>query len=102
MIEPPPAVDLGGLGHAVARARQAANLTLDGLAGSSGVSRRMLVEIEQGRVNCTIGVLHAIAHAVGVPLSHLAAAACAHDSARGLTLKERGSSLDPLAASNES
>ena len=37
----------------------------------------MLIEIEQGRVNCTIGVLHAIAHAVNVPLGRLAQAACA-------------------------
>ncbi|WP_112637740.1 helix-turn-helix domain-containing protein [Micromonospora saelicesensis] len=76
MIEPPPPVDLAALGHAVAKARQAANLTLDGLAERSGVSRRMLVEVEQGRINCTIGVLHGIAHAVDVPLGALAQAAC--------------------------
>jgi hypothetical protein len=35
-------------------------------------------------VNCTIGVLHAIAHAVGVPLGQLAQAACSdHPSMRG-------------------
>jgi len=77
MIEPPPPADLAELGHDVARARQAVDMTLDGLAERSGVSRRMLIEIEQGRVNCTIGVLHAIAHAVNVPLGRLAQAACA-------------------------
>jgi transcriptional regulator with XRE-family HTH domain len=75
VIEPPPPADLARLGHAVAKARQTADLTLDGLAERSGVSRRMLIEVEQGRVNCTIGVLHAIAHAVGVPLGQLAQAA---------------------------
>lgn len=60
-------MDLAALGHAVAKARRAANLTLDGLAERSGISRRMLVEVEGGRINCTIGVLHGIAHAVGVP-----------------------------------
>ncbi|MFJ5668488.1 helix-turn-helix domain-containing protein [Micromonospora chalcea] len=76
MIEPPPPVDLAALGLAVAKARHAANLTLDGLAERSGVSRRMLVEVEGGRINCTIGVLHGIAHGVGVPLGDLAQAAC--------------------------
>ncbi|MET8351456.1 helix-turn-helix transcriptional regulator [Micromonospora sp. NPDC005206] len=76
MIEPPPPADLAALGHAIAKARQAANLTLDGLAERSGLSRRMLVEVEQGRKNCSIGVLHAIAHAVNVPLGDLAQAAC--------------------------
>lgn len=82
MIESSPPVDLAALGHAVAKARQAANLTLDGLAERSNVSRRMLVEIEQGRVNCTIGVLHAIAHAVAMPLGELAQASCADISSQ--------------------
>lgn len=80
MIEPPPPVDLAALGHAVAKARHAAGLTLDGLAERSGISRRMLIEIEQGRINSSIGILHAIAHAVDVPLGDLAGTACA-DSA---------------------
>jgi putative transcriptional regulator len=81
VISPPPPVDLAALGIAVARARQTAELTLDALAEYSGVSRRMLVEVEQGRVNCTIGVLHAIAHAVNTPVGRLAETACAHDHA---------------------
>ncbi|MBQ0990714.1 helix-turn-helix transcriptional regulator [Micromonospora sp. H61] len=81
MIEPPPPVDLAALGHAVANARYAAGLTLDGLAERSGISRRMLTEVEQGRINPSIGVLHAIAHAVDVPLGELASAACT-DGAR--------------------
>jgi hypothetical protein len=54
----------------------------------------MLVEIEQGRVNCTIGVLHAVAHALDVSLSQLAAAACLHGPARTSTHEERA----PLGA----
>ncbi|WP_433317936.1 helix-turn-helix domain-containing protein [Micromonospora chersina] len=82
MNEPPLPPDLAALGHAVAKARHAANLTLDGLAERSGVSRRMLVDVEHGRKNCTIGVLHAIAHAVDVPLGALAQAACTDGSAK--------------------
>lgn len=69
------------LGRAVAAARQAAGLTLDGLAARSGVSRRMLVDIEQGRKASTVKTLHAIAHAVSVPLGTLAESACGHDIA---------------------
>ncbi|MGX7670392.1 helix-turn-helix domain-containing protein [Plantactinospora sp. DSM 117369] len=76
LTEAPPAVDLAALGHAVARARQAVDLTLKGLAERGGVSRRMLVEIEQGQANSSIGVLHSIAHAVGLTLGELAQAAC--------------------------
>ena len=78
VIDAPPLADLPSLGRAVARARHAADLTLEGLAERSGVSRRMLVEVEQGRVNCTVGVLHAIAHAVSIPMGRLAEAACGH------------------------
>jgi transcriptional regulator with XRE-family HTH domain len=66
------------LGQAVATARQGAGLTLDGLAERSGVSRRMIVEIEQGRKSCTVRTLHSIAHATGVPLGLLAESACGH------------------------
>jgi transcriptional regulator with XRE-family HTH domain len=71
--------DAASLGRAVAAARQAAGLTLDGLAARSGVSRRMIVDIEQGRKSCTVKTLHAIAHAVSVPLGKLADSACGHD-----------------------
>ncbi|MEV4404569.1 helix-turn-helix transcriptional regulator [Actinoplanes sp. NPDC049598] len=78
MITPPPPADLPALGRAVAKARERAGLTLDGLAEASGVSRRMLVEVEAGRINCTVGVLHAISHGVGVALPDLVRAACPH------------------------
>jgi transcriptional regulator with XRE-family HTH domain len=67
------------LGQAVAAARQAAGLTLDGLAQRSGISRRMIVDIEQGRKSCTVKTLHAIAHAVSVPVGTLADSACGHE-----------------------
>ncbi|BAL91940.1 hypothetical protein AMIS_67200 [Actinoplanes missouriensis 431] len=39
----------------------------------------MIVDIEQGRKSCTVKTLHAIAHAVSVPLGTLADSACGHD-----------------------
>jgi hypothetical protein len=38
----------------------------------------MLVEVEQGRVTRTTGLLHAIAHALGTSLTDLAGAARGH------------------------
>lgn len=76
MIEPPPPANIAALGLAVARARLDADLTLEGLAERSGVSRRTLIEIEQGRVNPSAKVLHAIAHATNSPIGALLVSAC--------------------------
>jgi transcriptional regulator with XRE-family HTH domain len=45
--------------------------TLDELAGRSGVSKGMLVQIEQNRTNPSIGILSRIAEAFGVSLAAL-------------------------------
>ncbi|MEU4420986.1 helix-turn-helix transcriptional regulator [Actinoplanes sp. NPDC024001] len=74
-----PPYDAGKLGAALAGARLRAKMTLDQLALKSGVSRRMIVDIERGHKGCTLRTLHALAHAVGVPLSVLADAGCGHD-----------------------
>jgi len=80
MTEPTPAANRAALGVEIARARLAAGLTLEGLAERSGVSRRMLIEVEQGRTNASVSTLHAVAHAVNVPLARLVPAACeGHD-----------------------
>lgn len=45
--------------------------TLDTLAGRSGVSKGMLVQIEQGRSNPSIGTLCRVANALGVAMPRL-------------------------------
>jgi transcriptional regulator with XRE-family HTH domain len=76
MTEPVPDPDQKAFGVAVAKARMAANLTLDKLAEKSGVSRRMLIEIEQGRANPSNKVVHGIAHAVRVDPGDLTNTLC--------------------------
>lgn len=77
MTEPPPPANFAALGVEVARARLAAGLTLEALAERSGVSRRTLIDIEQGRGNPTVRILHAIAHSANAPMGELVAALCA-------------------------
>jgi transcriptional regulator with XRE-family HTH domain len=83
VTEPVPLANHREFGHAMARARRAAGLTLDKLAERSGVSRRMLIEIEQGRANPSLKVLHAVVHATGAPIAELWAAACVGHAASG-------------------
>ena len=51
--------------------RQARQWTLDRLAEVSGVSRRMLINIEQGAANPSIGILLKLSDALGVGLAAL-------------------------------
>lgn len=51
--------------------RKRRNLTLDALAGLSGVSRSMLSQIERGQTNPTIATLWALSDALGVEISEL-------------------------------
>jgi DNA-binding XRE family transcriptional regulator len=55
--------------------RAARGWTLDELAGRSGVSRRMIVQIEQGQANPSIAILLRISDALGVGLPQLTAVA---------------------------
>jgi len=55
----------------VRRARQARGWTLDRLAEAAGVSRRMLVTVEQGAANPTVGTLQKLGNALGVGLPAL-------------------------------
>ena len=59
------------LAHGVQRARHARGWTLDELAARSGVSRRLLVQVEQGQGNPTITTLLAISDALGIGLPRL-------------------------------
>jgi len=68
----PDAAHLASLiGTRVRGARQARGWTLDGLAETAGVSRRMIVSVEQGTVNPSLGTLLRISTALGVPLPAL-------------------------------
>ncbi|MFC5430698.1 helix-turn-helix domain-containing protein [Paraburkholderia denitrificans] len=51
--------------------RKARALTLDQLALASGVSRGMVVQIEQGKTNPSVATLCRLANALGVPISRL-------------------------------
>ena len=55
------------------RLRKAHLLTFDALAKRSGISKGMLVEIEQGRTNPSIGLLCRMANAFGVGIGELLA-----------------------------
>jgi transcriptional regulator with XRE-family HTH domain len=61
------------VGHNIKRLRARRNLSLEGLAKVSGVSRAMLGQIETGRSVPTINVVWKIACAFGVPFSTLIA-----------------------------
>lgn len=69
MDSPPPLTRL--IGERVRQQRQALRWTLDQLAEVSGVSRRMLITIEQGAANPSIGILLKLSDALGVGLSAL-------------------------------
>ena len=59
------------IGQRVRHEREVRGWTLDGLAEVSGVSRRMLISIEHGEANPSIGVLLKISDALGVGLAAL-------------------------------
>lgn len=59
------------IGARVKQERRVKGLTLDGLAEAAGVSRRMVVNVEQGSVNPSIGTLLRLSGALGVALPAL-------------------------------
>lgn len=59
------------LGRHLRSAREAAGLTLSGLARKADVARRTLTEAEAGRANLTILKLARLSHALRVPLARL-------------------------------
>lgn len=61
------------VGARVKQVRKARAFTLDALAARAGVSRRMLVNVEQGSVNPSVGTLLRLSDALGVGLPALVA-----------------------------
>jgi transcriptional regulator with XRE-family HTH domain len=59
------------IGSRVRRERRARGWTLDQLADAAGVSRRMLVNVEQGAANPSIGILLRLSDALGLGLPAL-------------------------------
>jgi transcriptional regulator with XRE-family HTH domain len=59
------------IGARVRQERQSRRWTLDQLAGAAGVSRRMVVNVEQGAANPSVGTLLRISDALGVGLPAL-------------------------------
>jgi transcriptional regulator with XRE-family HTH domain len=66
------AVSSGRLGARVKDLRKEAGLTLDELAGRSGVSRAMISKLERGEKNPTLVIAARLAEGLGVSLSRLA------------------------------
>jgi transcriptional regulator with XRE-family HTH domain len=76
----PPDPDLDALRLELARLRSERGWTYDELAGRSGISRRTLIEIEQGRSTGSLKTWHALAHAMGTSFDQLLSAMCGdHD-----------------------
>ena len=61
------------IGVRVKHERQARRWTLDQLAAAAGVSRRMVINVEQGAANPSVGTLLRISDALGVGLPALVA-----------------------------
>lgn len=61
----------GAIGARVRQARTDRHWTLDELAERTGVSRRMIVNVEQGSVNPSIGTLLRLSDALGIGLPAL-------------------------------
>ena len=59
------------IGSRVKQERQSRRWTLDQLAEAAGVSRRMVVNVEQGAANPSVGTLLRISDALGVGLPAL-------------------------------
>ncbi|MGX8910218.1 helix-turn-helix transcriptional regulator [Streptomyces netropsis] len=77
----PPDPNLGALRLELSRLRATRGWTYDELAARSGLSRRTLIEVEQGRTIGSLATWHALAHALGVPIDELLGALCAgHES----------------------
>ncbi|MFF8996227.1 helix-turn-helix transcriptional regulator [Streptomyces sp. NPDC014983] len=76
----PPDPDLQALRLELARLRAARGWSYDELAARSGLARRTLIEIEQGRTVGTLKTWHALAHALDTPFDELFGRLChGHD-----------------------
>lgn len=73
----PPDPNLAALRLELARVRAERGYTYDQLAERSGLARRTLIEIEQGRTVGTLKTWHALAHALDLPIAQILGPLCA-------------------------
>lgn len=73
----PPEPNLEALRLELARLRGERGWTYDELARRSALSRRTLIEIEQGRTVGTLATWHALSNALEAPLERLFGTLCA-------------------------
>lgn len=71
-----PKPDFHALGIEIARQRLTRGWSLDKLGDASQLSRKTIINIEQGHKTPTIASVHALAHALGIPLENLIAKVC--------------------------
>ncbi|MGW4393312.1 helix-turn-helix transcriptional regulator [Streptomyces sp. NPDC004685] len=79
----PPDPNLTAFRLELARLRGERGWTYDELASRSGLSRRTLIEVEQGRTIGSLKTWHALAHALDVSVDHLFATLCEGHPAPG-------------------
>lgn len=72
----PPDPDLDALRRQLAHLRAARGWTYDELAARSGLARRTLIDIEQGRTTGSLKTWHALAHTLNTPLEDLLGTLC--------------------------
>ncbi|MFF7656710.1 helix-turn-helix transcriptional regulator [Streptomyces sp. NPDC007983] len=72
----PPDANLDELRLELSRLRAARGWSYDELAARSGLSRRTLIEIEQGRTIGSLATWHALAHALSSPIDQLLGTLC--------------------------
>jgi transcriptional regulator with XRE-family HTH domain len=93
----PPDANPGALQRELARLRAERGWSYDDLAEASGLSRRTLIEIEQGRTIGSLATWHALAHAFALPIGSLLDVLCeGHEPPPpGLTATGRSSEREP-------
>ncbi|WP_327408271.1 helix-turn-helix domain-containing protein [Streptomyces sp. NBC_01281] len=72
----PPDPNLDALRLELARLRAVRGWSYDELASRSGLARRTVIEIEQGRTIGTLKTWHALAHALATPVEELFGLLC--------------------------
>lgn len=72
----PPDPNLTALRLELGRLRGERGWSYDELARRSGLARRTLIEIEQGRTIGSLKTWHALAHALSIPVDHLLGTLC--------------------------
>jgi len=86
----PPDANLDELPRELARLRHKRGWSYDNLAERTGLSRRTLIEIEQGRTVGTLNTWHALSHAFDIPLDGLFSVLCEGHTPPGATQENPG------------